>query len=90
VKSFGAPEAKMDDGLLDFTAIMHSPGFSPSELANELKEPMNPNNRFAAYRQLAEFVIESDQELNCNLDGEPVRKRKLKFSVRPGQLQVAY
>jgi len=85
-----APEAKLDDGLLDFTAIMHSPGFSPHELANELKEPMSPNNRSVVYRQLAEFVIESDQKLHCNLDGEPVRKRKLKFSVRPGQLHVAY
>ena len=85
-----AREAKLDDGLLDFTAIMHSLGFSASKLANELKEPMNPNYRFVAYRQLAEFVIESDQELHCNLDGEPVRKKKLKFSVRPGQLRVAY
>jgi len=85
-----APNAKLDDGLLDLTAIMHSPGFSLSELAKELENPMNPDNRFVFYRQLPEFTIDADQKLHCNLDGEPVSKKKLKFSILPKQLLVAY
>ena len=85
-----APNARLDDGLLDLTAIMHSPGFSPRELARELDDPMNPDNRFVAYRQLSEFTIEADQTLHCNLDGEPVRKKKLRFSVLPRHLDVAF
>ena len=27
--------------------------------------------------------------LHCNLDGEPIHKRKLRFSVLPSHLQVA-
>ena len=85
-----APHAKMDDGLLDLTAIMHSPGFSLPELARELADPTNPGNRFVAYRQLAEFTIESDQKLHCNLDGEPVAKKRLRFKVLPGRINLAY
>ncbi len=85
-----APSARLDDGLLDFTAIMHSPGFSPTELAKELENPMNPENRFVFYRQLPEFTIEADQEMHCNLDGEPVCKKRLQFRIRPQHLRVAY
>lgn len=85
-----APNAKLNDGLLDLTGIMHSPGFSPKELAKELKNPMNPENRFLFYRQLPKFTIEADQKLYCNLDGEPVCKKRLKFSILPKQLLVAY
>ena len=85
-----APNAKLDDGLLDLTAIRHSPGFSLTELAKELENPMNPDNRFVFYRQLMEFTIEADQKLHYNLDGEPVRKKKLKFNILPQHLRVAY
>jgi diacylglycerol kinase family enzyme len=76
--------------LLDLTAIMHSPGFSLTDLSNELQNPMNPDNRFVFYRQLPEFTIEADQKLHCNLDGEPVSKKKLKFKTLPKQLLLAY
>ena len=85
-----APNAQLDDGLMDLTAIMHSPGFSPTELASELENPMNANNRFVFYRQLSEFTIEADQPLHCNLDGEPVSKKKLRFRVLPQHLRVAF
>ena len=85
-----APNAQLDDGLMDLTAIMHSPGFSLPELARELDNPMNPDNRFVLYRQLPEFTIEADQELHCNLDGEPVCKKKLWFRLLPQHLRVAF
>lgn len=85
-----APNAELDDGLLDLTAIMHSPGFSPAKLAEELKDPTNPDNRFVFYRQLPEFTIEADQALHCNLDGEPVSRERLKFRILPRHLRVAY
>jgi lipid kinase YegS len=85
-----APNAKLDDGLLDLMAIMPSPGFSLPQLAKELQDPMNADNRFVFYRQLPQFTIEADQALHCNLDGEPVRKRKLQFGIQPQHLRVAY
>lgn len=85
-----APKAKLDDGLLDLTAIMPGPGFSLPQLSRELEDPMNASNRFVFYRQLSKFTIEADEALHCNLDGEPVSKRTLRFRTMPEHLMVAY
>jgi diacylglycerol kinase family enzyme len=70
-----APNAELDDGYLDLTAIMHGPGLRPIDLVRELEDPMNPENRFVTYRQLSEFTIDADKPLHCNLDGESVSKK---------------
>lgn len=85
-----APNAKLDDGLLDLTAIMPSPGFSLPQLATELENPMGADNKFVFYRQLERFTMEADEPLHCNLDGEPVSKTRLKFSILPQHLRVAF
>ena len=85
-----APMAKLDDGLLDLTAITVDRGFNLAGIRDELENPMNPDNTHVFYRQLAEFTIRSKQKLHCNLDGEPVHKKKLTFSVLPQRLSVAF
>lgn len=85
-----APMAKLDDGLLDLTAILVSRGFNLAGIRQELENPMNPDNKHVVYRQLAEFTIKSKQELHCNLDGEPIKKKNLRFSLLPRKLRVAY
>lgn len=85
-----APLAKLDDGLLDLTAILADGGSNLVGIGKELEDPMNPDNKYVVYRQLSKFTIKSDQKLHCNLDGEPVHKSKLKFSILPGRLRVAY
>ena len=85
-----APNAGLDDGLLDLTAISLEPGDSLVDLKNELDDPMNPDNRHVHYRQLAEFAIRSERKMHCNLDGEPILKKKFRFSVLPGHLSVVY
>lgn len=85
-----APLAKLDDGLLDVTAIRTDRGLNLSGLRKEFDDPMNPDNTHVVYRQLPEFTIESDQKLHCNLDGEPMQKKRLTFSVLPRHLRVAY
>jgi lipid kinase YegS len=85
-----APHAKLDDGLLDLTAITMDRGFTLNGIRQELENPMNPDNKHVVYRQLPEFTIKSEQKLHCNLDGEPIRKKKMRFSVLPKHLRVAY
>ena len=85
-----APLAKLDDGLLDLTAIRVDRGFNLTGLASELEDPTNPENRHIFYRQLAEFTIESEARLHCNLDGEPIHKKKLRFSILNQALPVAF
>lgn len=85
-----APLAKIDDGLLDLVAIRVDRGVQLSSIAKELEDPMNPDNVHVAYRQLRKFTIESDQKLHCNLDGEPLRKKRLKFNILHKHLSVAF
>jgi len=85
-----ATHAKVDDGLLDLVAIRHVPGMGPAQFAGELNDPMNPANSGVYYRQLAEFTIEGDDKLHCNLDGEPIYKRRLRFGILPKHLGIAY
>lgn len=85
-----APMAKLDDGLLDLTAILFDEGVDLSGIRSELENPMNSSNKHVTYRQLAEFTIKSETPLQCNLDGEPIRKKTMKFSVLPRRLRVAY
>jgi lipid kinase YegS len=85
-----APLAKIDDGLLDLTAIRADRGVRLSNIGKELEDPMNPDNVHVTYLQRAEFTIESEEKLHCNLDGEPIRKKKLHFSIRPRHLRIAY
>ena len=85
-----APNAKLDDGLLDLTAIRLEPGDSLIDLKNELDNPTNSGNKHVYYRQLAEFTIESERKMHCNLDGEPVLKKRFRFNVLPQHLAVVY
>ena len=59
-------------------------------LKRELDDPMNPDNKHVGYMQLAEFTIESDRKMHCNLDGEPILRKKFRFSVLPRHLNVVY
>jgi diacylglycerol kinase family enzyme len=85
-----APKARLDDGLLDVAIVRHQPGLQITQLASELKTIDSPDNRYLYYRQLAEFTIETKREVHFNLDGEPTRKNRLKFSVLPKHLGVVF
>lgn len=83
-----APQAALDDGLLDLAVITSDPQITPPAVLRELQDPTNAENRYVHYWQLPEFLIETDAPLHCNLDGQPVQKRKLRFSVLPAHLSV--
>lgn len=85
-----APNAKIDDGLLDLAILSYDDNANPVKLASELKDPTNSENEYMRYLQLPEFTIEADEKLHCNLDGEPVNKKRFTFSVLPKQLSIAY
>lgn len=85
-----APAAKVDDGLLDVAALTYQPKPDLTRLAAELKDPLNPDNTHIVYRQLPAFTVESKEKLHWNLDGEPIYKKKLTFSVLPQRVKVAY
>ena len=85
-----APDASLDDGLLDIAMVRHRPDADLKGLARELKTPTSPDNQFLYYRQLGEFTIEAKDEVHFNMDGEPVREHSFAFSVLPQHLGVVF
>ena len=85
-----APKAQLDDGLLDVAMVAHQPKIQWTKLAAELKTIDSPDNEYLYYRQLADFTIETEQELHFNLDGEPLQAKRFEFSVLPKYLRVAF
>jgi lipid kinase YegS len=86
-----APDASLDDGLLDVAAVTYHPQDSELKtLAKELKAPTSPDNEILYYRQLSEFTIEADVPIHFNLDGEPLLRRRYAFSVLPRHLGVVF
>lgn len=84
-----APRASLTDGLLDLAMIRHDTEFSLPTALREFDDPFNEGNRYVRFWQLREFTILSDDKLHCNLDGEPIQKRRMKFSVLPRHLRIA-
>ena len=85
-----APKARLDDGLLDLAIVRHDPKAPLTGLPAELKAIDNPDNRLIYYRQLRKFTLEAKKEVHFNLDGEPTRTSRLKFSVLPKHLRVVF
>ena len=86
-----APEASLDDGLLDIAAVTYrAEDVELKKLAAELKTPTSPDNEILFYRQLPEFTIEAREAWHFNMDGEPVRASTFAFSVLPRHLGVVF
>ncbi len=86
-----APEARMDDGLLDVALVGSEAGDAGlAGLARNVRSARAGLSAHIIKRQLAAFTLEMEQKLHVNLDGEPLRAKRLEFSVLPGHLKVVY
>jgi lipid kinase YegS len=78
-----APKSLLDDGLLDVMVIVDVDIREFGVLLSELMNLGAETNRYAVYRQLKSFRIESEKPLNMNLDGEPVVAPSFDFQLLP-------
>jgi len=78
-----APEARLNDGLLDLFVIHDAEMQQLGHVLNELFHLTDESNQFATYRQLTGFQLESSRPLHLNLDGEPIRGTSFQFGIRP-------
>lgn len=81
-----APNALLDDGLLDVMVIADVDVRDFGIVLNELMSLGAPTNRYAIYRQLRSFRIESERPLHMNCDGEPVMESMFDFQVLPQRI----
>lgn len=86
-----APEAVLDDSYLDLLLIYEQTLPELGALALELLRKDHPDlaNRKLAYKKVRHFVVESEEPLQLNLDGEPMKGRRFEFQVHQRALQLA-
>lgn len=83
-----APHASIDDGLLDLTLVpAHEAGRFPHLLADLAHMRAG---KVEGFRQLRapRIRIETQEDVQVNLDGEPITGRVFEFEVHPGAVQL--
>ncbi|MBK1792521.1 lipid kinase YegS [Persicirhabdus sediminis] len=81
-----APEALLDDGLLDLVALTH---FEAKDIPQVIDELVNgTGGDFVHINRAAWAEWQSDDVMPVNLDGEPIAEKKIRFEVVPKAIKV--
>lgn len=84
-----APEARVDDGLMDVCIVSKIPLYSIPFVAPMLLVRQVHRTPFVDIIKASEVVVHTSDELIVNIDGEPVTmKGPLRFSLIPHSLKV--
>lgn len=76
-----APDALIDDGLIDVLFISDFNTLDLGTVVSELQDYRNKDNKFVHYLQVESLDMELTKELPINLDGEPYSWDKIHFQV---------
>lgn len=82
-----APNAYLNDGLLDVLLLEHFPPTALKQVVDELLDPAQ-DGEYVQRFQATEVEIQSTQPLPVNLDGEPTSDIKHKFSILPAAIKL--
>ncbi len=82
-----APQALIDDGLLDLVALNNFPPEALVQVVEELSAP-EVNGEFVKRFRVPWVEWESNAVMPVNLDGEPISSNKIRFEVMPGAIKL--
>lgn len=83
------PDAFIDDGLLDLWIMPSVPAeYRSQTLLHVLREGRSAIRALEIRTRSSWFTYEADDELNINLDGEPMTANAFRVDCRPGQLKL--
>jgi lipid kinase YegS len=83
-----APEALIDDGLLDVVFLRPFPVARAAQAAAEFMGRVPPGE-FVVRMRVPWIEVEARDPLPINLDGEPIHERRVRFAAVPGCLRLA-
>ncbi len=83
-----APEARMDDGLLDVLVIKDVSRWTILKALRSAYAGTHLTNPSLQYAQARVVEVVAPGGVGLEMDGEPARGEQMTFSVRPGALQV--
>jgi diacylglycerol kinase family enzyme len=75
-----APDALIDDGLLDVVCLRPFPPASAPQVAAEVMG-LAPPGQFVLRLRVPWIEVEARDPLPVNLDGEPIRSSRIRFAV---------
>jgi lipid kinase YegS len=83
------PEALLDDGLLDVRLLPQVPKEEvPEALRVLLREGLDGVRRTLVGARLSWLEIETEEDLQINLDGEPLTDTRFRFEILPRRLKM--
>lgn len=83
------PDAKIDDGLLDLLIVPSQPFLDLTAITKELlKEQPQLDDKQIIIRQTKAFSLRATEDIQINLDGEPIEGREFEFCVRKAALRM--
>ncbi|CAK1758234.1 lipid kinase YegS [Vibrio crassostreae] len=82
-----APNALIDDGLMDLTLVKAFVASDLPKVIEELKHPAD-DGKHIVHTQARWLEIDFPQSLPINLDGEPYRSNQIRFEVMPSSISL--
>ncbi|PHS38942.1 MAG: lipid kinase YegS [Sulfurovum sp.] len=82
-----APEAFINDGLLDVLIIKEVLGADIAQFLDEVKNPTQ-DGRYIKYFKTPWIESESEEIIPVNLDGEPYENKKIRFEIVPAAIDL--
>ncbi len=82
-----APNALLNDGLLNVFLVSHFPSTALKQVIDELIDT-SINGEYVTRMQVTNIVLESTQPLPVNLDGEPTLNKKHTISIIPNAVNL--
>lgn len=82
-----APNAIINDGLVDAVALTSFPKEALGQVIKELTGPKT-NGQYVKRFRVPWAEWKSDIEIPINLDGEPIKAKRMRFEVLPGAIQL--
>ncbi len=83
-----SPESKMNDGKLDVIAFRKMPLLEFGPLLMEVINGRHPENKNVLYFQTPKLIIESDENIPTDVDGEHGEQLPLHFEVLKQRLEI--
>lgn len=83
-----APNAKLNDGMFDVIETNRLSRLKIIKLLCKLYNALHINDMDVKYYKTNNITVESQLELNCNIDGEIITGRTFNFSTVPNALKL--
>lgn len=85
-----APQASLQDGLLDICAISPFPQWYGTVMAYGLFNKQFKTSRYIHYQRATEVLVETDAAPVIHYDGEPLQldSNRIEVKIKPGSLHV--